>query len=73
MTYIHWMQAIWIVSMCCVWAQIYWLERTRRKLRKQSERLEITQAFITNAANSWRELTTRADEKSDQATPPSVH
>ena len=38
MTFLHWMQAIWFVSLLVVWAQIYIVTRTRKMLKQQSER-----------------------------------
>jgi len=77
MTFVHWMQAIWAVSTLTLLAQIYWLERIKRKLRKQSAVLAaMIESFTKSAAVgpcAWRELTTKEGEKSDQATPPIVH
>jgi len=40
MTFVHWMQAIWFVSLLVVWAQIYKVARARKMLNQQSERLQ---------------------------------
>lgn len=59
MTFVHWVQTIWTVSMLVVFAQIYWLERTRRKLLKQIEQLEL----IQHAYSEWRKLWTGGEVK----------
>ena len=38
MTYVHWLQAIWFLSLGVVWAQIFFVFRQSRTLRRETER-----------------------------------
>jgi hypothetical protein len=75
MTFMHWMKAIWAISTLAVLAQIFWLERIKRKLRKQTAILAamIEALKSGNFILGSQVTTTRADEKSDLTTPPTVH
>lgn len=81
MTFMHWIQAIWAVSMCCVFSQIYFVERRRRQLmsqseelNKRSEELAAALAAITSAAISGTiKVFVKTEAEPDQTTPPTVH
>jgi hypothetical protein len=40
MTFVHWMQGLWFVIVLTQCVQLYFVDRTRKKLKKQTEKLD---------------------------------
>lgn len=46
MTFVHWLEAIWFLSLGVVWAQMYLVNRSSRTLRRETERLRVTMTHL---------------------------